>query len=256
MAFKSSTRDIVPLDHHPFIARISRFMKLSETDLNCLERIIESEREIKKRRDLVVDGYEYRSLCFVKEGYAMRYKLLRNGKRQILNVIVPGDLIGFPVSLFDRSTYSVIALSDLKFNVCSINSYVGLCFERPQFGLALTWLAVQEGAIYAEHIVNIGRRTPVERLGHFLLEIHSRLLAVGLAEKASFDLPFSQEVLADVLGLSVPHLNRVMQQLRTEKLISSQGRVVELSDVTGLQTLAHYLPPILTPIPVPPKRTK
>ena len=75
-------------------------MKLSETDLNCLERIIEGERQIKKRRDLVVDGYEYRSLCFVKEGYAMRYKLLRNGKRQILNVIIPGDLIGFPVSLF------------------------------------------------------------------------------------------------------------------------------------------------------------
>jgi CRP-like cAMP-binding protein len=231
-------------------------MKLSETDLDCLELIIESERQIKKRRDLVVDGYEYRSLCFVKEGYAMRYKLLRNGKRQILNVIVPGDLIGFPVSLFDRSTYSVIALSDLKFNVCSIDSYVGLCFERPQFGLALTWLAVQEGAIYAEHIVNIGRRTPIERLAHFLLEIHSRLSTVGLAEKTSFDLPFSQEVLADVLGLSVPHLNRVMQQLRTEKLISSQGRLVELIDATSLQTLAHYQPSTLAPIPVPPKRNK
>lgn len=244
------------LDKHPFITRLSRFMKLNETDLNCLERIIEGERQIKKRRDLVVDGYEYRSLCFVKEGYAMRYKLLRNGKRQILNVIIPGDLIGFPVSLFDRSTYSVIALSDLKFSVCSIDSYIGLCFERPQFGLALAWFAVQEGAIYAEHIVNIGRRTPVERLGHFLLEIHSRLLAVGLAQKANFDLPFSQEVLADVLGLSVPHLNRVMQQLRTEKMITSQGRIVELSDVAGLQTLAHYQPPNLTAIPIPTKRAK
>ena len=71
-----------------------------------------------------------------------------------------------------------------------------------------------EAATYAEHIVDLGRRTPIERLAHLLLEIHARLLDVGRAEKASFDLPFSQEVIADVLGLSVPHLNRVMQQLR------------------------------------------
>jgi DNA-binding transcriptional regulator LsrR (DeoR family) len=67
----------------------------------------------------------------------------------------------------------------------------------------------------------------------------------------SFDLPFSQEVIADVLGLSVPHLNRVMQQLRTEQLITSHSRLVELTDMAGLQTLAHYQPAVLAPIPVP-----
>ena len=103
-----------------------------------------------------------------------------------------------------------------------------LCYEQPQFGLALSWLAAHEAAIYAEHIVDLGRRTPLERLAHFLLEIHARLLAVGHAEKTTFDLPFSQEVMADVLGLSVPHLNRVMQQLRAEQLITSRSRIVEL----------------------------
>lgn len=243
----------MPLDDHPFVTRLSAFMKLSFTDLKCLEKIIESEKRINKRRDLVVDGDEYRNLCFVKDGYAMRYKLLRNGKRQILNVILPGDVIGLPVGFFDRSTYSVIAISDLKFNVCSIESYVRLCFQRPQFGLALSWLAIQEAAIYAEHIVDIGRRTPIERLAHFLLEVHSRLLTVGLAQKTSFDLPVSQEVIADVLGLSVPHLNRVMQQLRKEHLISNRARIVEFSDMCALQALAHYQPLNLAPIPFPAK---
>ena len=241
-------------DHHPFIRRLTQLIPLSAADLDSLEEIVESDRIVKKRKDLVVDGSEYRNLCFVRDGYAMRYKLLRNGKRQILNVILPGDVIGLPVSFFDRSIYSVIAVSDLTFNVCSLDAYVQLCFRLPQFGLALSWLAVQEAAIYTEHIVDLGRRTPVERLAHFLLELHARLLAVGRAEATSFDLPFSQEVIADVLGLSVPHLNRVMQQLRAERLIATRSRVVELVDGAALQVLAHYQPLNLAPIPLPLKK--
>ena len=226
-------------------------MKLGPADLRRLELIITREQLVKKQKDLVVIGSEYRNLCFVKDGYAIRYKLLRSGKRQILNVILPGDVIGFPVSFFDRSIYSIVAVSDLIYNICPLDAYARLCYERPQFGLALSWLAAHEAAIYAEHIVDLGRRTPVERLAHFLLETHARLLEVGHAEKTGFDLPFSQEIMADVLGLSVPHLNRMMQQLRAEKLITSRARLVELTDMAGLQTLAQYQPLGLTPIPVP-----
>jgi len=236
---------------HPFVARLTRLVTLSASDLADFERIIEPERMVKKRKDLVVIGHEFRNLCFVRDGYAIRYKLLRSGKRQILNVILPGDVIGFPVSFFDRSIYSVVAVSDLTYNVCSLDSYVRLCYQQTQFGLVLIWLAAHEAAIYAEHIVDLGRRTPVERLAHFLLEIHARLLNVGRAQAASFDLPFSQEVMADVLGLSVPHLNRVMQQLRADRLIASRARIIELTDMANLQTLAQYQPLYLSPIPVP-----
>jgi CRP-like cAMP-binding protein len=233
---------------HPFVMRLSRLMDFGAADLASLERIVESERLVKRRRDLVVIGSEYRSLCFVRDGYAIRYQLLRSGKRQILNVVLPGDVIGFPVSFFDRSTYAVVAVSDLTYNSCPLDSYVRLCREQPQFGLALSWLAAHEAAIYAEHIVDLGRRTPLERLAHFLLEVHARLLAVGRAEAESFELPFSQEVMADALGLSVPHLNRVMQQLRGDQLITSHARRVELTDMTGLQMLAQYQPLGLAPI--------
>ena len=237
------------LDRHPFVVRVMQYVALSAGDLKSLDAIIDGEITIRRRRDLVVDGYEYRKLGFVKEGYAMRYKLLRNGKRQILNVILPGDVVGLPGSFHDRALYSVTAISDLRMHVCVLDAYVRLCYQRPQFGLALSWIAVQEATTYAEHIIDVGRRTPIERLSHFLLELYARLRAVGYAEENRFTLPFSQEVMSDVLGLSVPHLNRMMQQLRAEKLIADSERQVEFIDIEAMQTLAHYQPLDLMPIP-------
>ena len=239
------------LDQHPFVARLQHLIDLKTADLKSLDDIIDGELLIRRRRDLVADGYEYRKLCFVKDGFAVRYKLLRNGKRQILNVILPGDIIGLPGSFYERAVYAVAAITDLRMNVCSLEAYVQLCYRHPQYALALTWLAVQEATTYAEHVIDVGRRTPIERLSHFLLELHVRLKAVGRAEPARFALPFSQEVIADVLGLSVPHLNRMMQRLRKEKLIADSDRVIEFLDADAMQTLAHFQPQALTPIPRP-----
>ncbi|HZP77822.1 MAG TPA: Crp/Fnr family transcriptional regulator [Pseudolabrys sp.] len=243
------------LDQHPFIARLSQLIALSSADLRHLEHILDGERSVKKRKDLVIEGHEYRNLCFIKDGFAIRYKLLRSGKRQILNVVLPGDIVGLPVSFFERSNYSVVALSDITFNVCSVENYVQLCLERPQFGLALGWLAVQEAATYAEHIVDIGRRTPLERAAHFLLEMHARLLTIGRARELSYEMPVSQEVMADVLGLSVPHLNRVLQQLRADKLITTRGRLTELTELEALQSLAQYQPLQVVPLRLPTEET-
>ncbi len=237
------------LDRHPFVARLLQYAALNEADLASLDAIIDGELTIRKRRDLIVDGYEYRKLCFVGDGYAVRYKLLRNGKRQILNVVLPGDIVGVPSSFYARAVYSVTAISDVRMHVCPLDAYVQLCYRRPQFGLALTWLVVQEATTYAEHVIDVGRRTPVERLSHFLLELHARLKAVGRAEEKRFTLPFSQEVIADVLGLSVPHLNRMMQQLRGEKLIANSERKIEFLDADAMQALAHYQPLALVPLP-------
>lgn len=243
--------NVIPRDwvRHPFITRLGGYIDLDAGDLQCLWRLVEEELTVKKRTDLVVDGYEYCKLCFVEDGFAARYKLLRNGKRQIVDVIVPGDIIGMPGSFLDRSAYSVVAITDLKLQCCSLDSYAQLCYQRPQFGLILSWLAVEEAATYAEHIIDIGRRTPIERLARFLLEIHSRLQAVGRAGSSSFDLPFSQEVIGDALGLSVPHLNRMLVQLRTDGLITICERRVEFVDPKALQLLSHFQPLKLARIP-------
>lgn len=234
---------------HPFAKKIARHISLSEGDLSSLWDLVESEITIKKRRDLIVDGYEFRKLCFIEEGIAARYKLLRNGKRQIVNFLLPGDMIGLPGSFLDAARYSVVAVTDMKMQVCTLNSYVQLCYQRPQFGLALSWLAVEDSIMCSEHIIDTGRRTPVERLAHFLLEIHSRLAAVGCAPEDEFVLPISQEIISDALGLSVPHLNRTLAKLRSDGLISINGRELKFIDRDALAQLGHFQPMNLTCIP-------
>lgn len=239
----------------PFIARLRRYVDLAPADTADLRALLEGELSVGKRRDLVVDGYEYRKLCFVRDGFAARYKVLRNGKRQILSILLPGDVVGLPGSFLDHATFSVIALTDMKLEVCSLDDFVALCYRRPKFGLALGWLAAHEATMYAEHIVDLGRRTSVERLAHFLLEIHARLLIVGRAAENDFELPVSQEVMSDALGLSVPHLNRMLAKLRTGGMIATDGRHVAFVDRKALQLMAHFQPANLTRIPGPPTAT-
>jgi len=236
---------------NPFVTRLRSFADLTLLDLKGLLAVIETELTVKKRRDLVLDGYEFRKLCFVKRGFAARYKLLHNGKRQIVNFVLPGDVVGLPGSFLDCATYSVVAVTDMTLQICSLESFVGLCYQRPKFGLVLSWLAVQEAANYAERIIDVGRRTPIERLAHFLLEIHARLAVVGGAEEFAFDLPFTQEMMSDALGLSVPHLNRVLMQLRTEGMIAVNERRVEFVDLKSVRRLAQFQPLQPTRIPVP-----
>ena len=244
-----ATKDIWRGD--PFIARVRNFADLNLPDLQSLRAVIETELTVKKRRDLVLDGYEFCKLCVVRDGFAARYKLLRNGKRQIVNFVLPGDVVGMPGSFLDRAANSVIAVTDVKLQICSLQSFVGLCYRRPKFGLVLSWLAVQDAANYVEHIIDVGRRTPIERLAHLLLELHSRLAMVGCAAESSFNLPFTQEMLSDALGLSAPHLNRMLTQLRAEGMIAVNEQRVEFIDLRAVQLLAQFQPVHPARIPVP-----
>jgi CRP-like cAMP-binding protein len=234
---------------HPFILRLDGYIDLSAAEKDSLRALIEAKIVVKRRRDLVVDGLEYRKLCFIAEGFAVRYKLLRNGKRQVLNVLLPGDVVGLPGSFLERAASSVIAVSDMTIHACAFDAYVQLCYRRPKFGLALSWLAVHEAAFYAEHLTDAGRRAPTERLARFLLEIHARLAMVARASEVEFELPFSQEVLGDALGLSVPHLNRTLAQLRSEGLLTLNKRRVQFTDMKGLQLLSQFQPLALARIP-------
>jgi CRP-like cAMP-binding protein len=237
---------------HPFVTRLRSYIDAVPGDLDTLWHLIEADLTVKKRRDLVVDGYEYRKLCFVEEGFAARYKLLHNGKRQIINLVMPGDVVGMPGAFLEKAPYSVIAVTDMQLQMCPIDAYFELCYRRPLFGLALSMLAVHEAIICGEHVINTGRRTPAERLAHLLLEIYSRLAMAGRASQTRFDLPFSQEIMSDALGLSVPHLNRTMARLRADGLIKVNGRCIELADIEALEMLGQFQPVNLTRVPLQP----
>ena len=246
----------VPLESHPFVVRLNRFLPSSGVDIDSLREVIERERLIRKKRDIIVEGYECAELYMVERGFAIAYKLLRTGKRQILDVVLPGEIIGLPGSFFERPAYSVMSLTDMKLQVLKLTTLVDLCDRRPGLALSMLWLSAHQLAISAEHISDVGRRTPLERMAHFLLELHARLLAVGCATARTFEMPLSQELIGDLLGLSAPHVNRVLHQLRSEHLITTGSHSVTLEDPDQLQLLGQFQLLKLKHIPIPERRRR
>jgi CRP-like cAMP-binding protein len=108
------------------------------------------------------------------------------------------------------------------------------------------WSFSCESAIYAEHIVNIGRRSALERIAHFFLELLVRLQMVGLADERSYRIPLTQELIGDALGLSIPHVNRVLRRLREDQLVVVEDQRVTIKDIEALSELADFEPSYLS----------
>jgi CRP-like cAMP-binding protein len=234
------------IENHPFITAVSAHTALNRDDLKALERALNRTVTVKKGQDIIVQGYEYKGLDIVERGFAIRYTLLHKGGRQIISTVLPGDIVGFPASFFDRAMFSVMAVTTMSLHRISFDTFINLCKERPNIAVALIWWAAREASICAHHLVDAGRRSPLERLAHFLLEMHVRLRAIGCASENMFEMPFSQESIGDAVGLSAPHVNRMLSELKREGLIAVEGHQIRLLDKAALQIVAEFEPSYLT----------
>ena len=232
--------------NHPFVARLDRSIRLDEEDLAALDHLLGYRTVAKKAKDIIVEGYEYKALHVVEQGIAIRYKLLDNGKRQIVNVVLPGDIVGFPACFYEHAVFSVAAVDRMTLSHVPLDAFTALCLQRANIATALVWFAAREASIYAEHIIGAGRREPLPRLAHFLLELLTRLQAVGLATETTFVMPLSQEGIGDVVGLSGPHVNRMMAELKGNGLIAVDGHAITVLDRPGLQGLGEFQPAYLS----------
>jgi CRP-like cAMP-binding protein len=249
MAIPPKTKT-VPIADHPFVLKLSRSIHLDHDDLMALAKLLDRKIGVNKGKDIIVEGYEYKALHIVESGFAVRYKLLHNGKRQIVDIVLPGDIIGFPACFFEYAIFSVMAIGKMSLHRVPLDAFSALCLERASIATALVWFAAREAAIYVEHLTDTGRREPLERLAHFLLEMHARLGAVGYASENSFEMPLSQESIGDAVGLSAPHVNRMLAELKSEGLIAITGREVKILDIAALQILAEFRSTYLTRIPI------
>jgi CRP-like cAMP-binding protein len=227
---------------HPLITRLRRYVALTDEEIAGLRAVFERRLSVARKRDLMLEGYEFHKLHVVLSGFAARYKLLADGRRQVLSIILAGDIIGMPSAFFRSSLYSVTALTDMTVEVVPLAQFLELCRRIPSLAIAMLWYTEYELASYADRIVDVGRRSPLERIAHFLLELHARLRAAGTAAERGFEMPLSQEIIGDLLGLSAPHVNRMLHQLKAEHLISVDRRRVTIEDPEGLQMLAQFEP--------------
>ena len=233
------------IEYHPFVAQLLAHAPLDREDFKALGRVLRSRLSVNKGKDVLVQGYEHKGIYIIERGFAIRYTLLHKGGRQIVNTLLPGDIIGFPATFFARSIFSVMALTKMTLHQISFDAFTDLCKERPSIAIALIWFAAREASLYAYHLVDAGRRAPLERIAHFILEMHVRLKAVGHATENSFEMPLSQESIGDAVGLSAPHVNRMLSELKGEGLIAMSGHEIKILDRAALQIMAEFDPSYL-----------
>lgn len=211
----------------PFARKLSGFIQLSEEDLATLADFYRRRRRtFPVGSDILHQGQEDPSAYVLLSGWAASYKVLPDGRRQIVDFRHPGDLIGLRALLFRTADHNVEPITPL--HACELvrSELLGDVTRMSKLATAILWAALRDEALVVEHLIDLGRRSAGVRLAHFLLELGSRLDLVGMATRAGFDCPLSQYHLADALGLSSVHVNRVLRDLRTANLVTFQrGRV-------------------------------
>jgi len=233
----------------PLTEKLSSFLELPADDVDLLDSLHRKRRSFPAGREMLHEGQIDRVGYILISGWACSYKLLPDGKRQIVNFQIPGDFMGLRSSMLRTSGYSLESISDIVVvEVCNQVLFGGRS-ESPKLTAALLWAAARDTAMMVEHIVNLGRRDARTRMAHFLLELEARLALVGLAGKAGYRCPLTQYHLGDALGLSSVHVNRVLRDLREAGLVSFQAGKVEFLDHRGLTELADFDPAYLDQTP-------
>lgn len=223
----------------PLIEKLGRFVDLGARERDYLLRMQGDFSRVRSGADVITAGHTYHSVFVLSRGMAIRYKVLHDGRRQILNLVLPGDLIGFPGCLYNRSLYSVTTLEESTICPIAFGEIFELFRRHARLSIAIFWLAGQEATLFAEHLVGIGRQSAYERVARMLMELLARLQLAGLAGDRAYALPLTQELMADALGLSVPHVNRTLRKLREDRLIALDGNRLTCLDIPALARLAE-----------------
>lgn len=222
------------------VGKLSLLVDLEEQEIELLDNFCQESGFLLKGQSLTPHDDDSDTVILLLEGWACRYKILSDGRRQITSFVLPGDLSGVRACLFGVSDYETEALTDCR--VARINGaeIANLFIEQPRLAAAITWGSAREEAMLTERVVSLGRRNAKERIAHLFLEIHSRLAAVGVAERMAYELPITQEIIADCLGLSIVHVNRTLQAMRKDKLLEYRNGYVILHDPRRLKKLCSF----------------
>jgi CRP-like cAMP-binding protein len=207
-------------------------------------------RMIRPGQEIVSEGRRCSAIFLITEGIAIRYRILREGQRQILNFLLPGDFAGVASCRFDSALYSIKPLTHAAIAPIPLPRLIGLFDSHPRLVAKLFWSLSADSMIMAEHLITVGRRSAPERIAHFLLELFYRLQHIGMADERSFRLPLTQEMISDALGLSIPYVNRVLRQLRDDGLVRIKDQVVAIDDIDGLSDLADFEGSYLEPLSI------
>lgn len=198
------------------------------------------QRSVPAASYIVREGQPPLRCGFIIEGYAYRQKMTVNGEREILSILVPGDLIDLQNLYLRISDHDVVALTAMSLAEVPLSDLRELAMARPTIAAAMWTDTLVEASIYREWLLNIGRRSAKTRLAHLLCEFHTRLRIIGRCGEMEVELPMTQEQLGDAMGLTPVHVNRVLKALELDGLISRDRRRVKVIDWSRMRAAADF----------------
>lgn len=212
----------------------------SPEEIPYLEEFKTGEVKVDRGEVLIEQDVTRGVLYIMLEGMMMRYRSLEDGRRQIVNFMFPGDLIGLQGAFGEPASHSVEAL--LPARLCSFDSgaYFQLVVAQPTLGYDITWLAAKEENALEEHLVALGRRSAKERVAYLALWLVQRAVATGTADaKNRLSVSITQTQIADMLGLSLVHTNRTIKSLERDGLVYWRQSAIEIPDMEALANFSH-----------------
>jgi len=226
------------------IRNLERQSGASSEGRQALSDAIGQIRTFARGEDLVSERVDTTDCLLLVQGLACRYKMLDQERRQILSFHIQGDICNLQ-ALWLPMDHNVGAMTECRAALLPQASLRAIIRDYPHVGDALWRLTLIEGAVYREWMIGMGRRSSFARVAHLFCEILARYRAMGLLKGDQVDWPITQADLADALGLSIVHVNRVLQQLRRQELVILRGRTLVISDWEGLRTVAGFDPAYL-----------
>mgnify|MGYP001818909130 CR=1 FL=1 len=232
-----------------------------ESIINCMPHLSDLERQavrsvpvvqrFRGRRSRILrEGERLIKLLVICNGWAMRQVTLADGRRQVLDFVLPGDVVGLHIDSNQVATCDVVALTSVEVAEIDFNQIAMRTHSNPAIGVGLNIYFLREMAMLSDQVLRLGRMTAYERVCHMLLEIYFRQRETGrLDYDGSVPFPITQTVVADALGLSVVHVNRQVMQLRREGLVSLTRSALTVHDPQAMQEISGYRPRNLNAVP-------
>jgi len=229
----------VPCEKCP-LRQIECLREFTAKELEFVSNFKSGELNVEAGTSILLQSTNSAHLYTVLSGWAFRYKTLPDGRRQILNYAMRSDLIGLQGSVNDEMQHSVEALTDVMLCVFPREKLWDLYTNYPTLAFDITWIAAREEQILDEGLTSVGRRTAMERLAYLLLTMFQRAEEVELTKGNSIQFPFTQQHVADTLGMSLVHTNKTLQRLNAIKAMRWKERRFEILDRKALAKLASY----------------
>lgn len=227
---------------NPVCRKLSAAIALTPDDEAAIDDMLSSRQAMTATTTLIPEGHVGQDAYILLSGWAYRFRIFEDGRRQISRLFLPGDFIGLNGSLLGMPEQSIAALTDVRVAKFEGARLIDALQKSSRLWLAFLWSDTRDRFIMEERVASIGRRSAYERLAHIFMELYLRLELIGQATEDAFSLPLTQEHLADLLGLTSIHVNRVLRRLKQDGLIAVGARTIKLLSRERLMQVAEFDP--------------